>query len=98
MKIKEEILINALDLVEHDEGGMFFQTCESDKVADIGDGKTRPLYIICLMKKVLYLHRNKSDIVTYFHAGSVLDYILISEGSLNPAIILIQNIRNIFMK
>lgn len=84
MKINKETLINVLNLVEHDEGGMFFQTCESDKVADIGDGKTRPLYnsiyyMLDEKSPICHLHRNKSDIVTYFHAGSVLDYILISE-------------------
>lgn len=84
MKIKKETLINALNLVEHDEGGMFFQTCESDIVADIGEGRTRSLYnsiyyMLDEKSPICHLHRNKSDIVTYFHAGSVLDYTLISE-------------------
>lgn len=79
-------LIEKLSLVPHIEGGYFARTYSSDLKADItSDSKPR-----CLLTSIFYmltddspighLHKNKSDIIHYFHGGSPLTYLILHPG------------------
>lgn len=78
-------LIAALGLIPHDEGGYFRRTFASDHSATSADGGPRPAmtsiyYLLTDDSPVGHWHRNRSDIMHYFHCGGPLHYWLI-----NPA-------------
>ncbi|MGK7900038.1 MAG: cupin domain-containing protein [Hormoscilla sp.] len=82
MMTKEEI-ISKLKLVKHVEGGYFSETYRSeDKMAVDRVGKERNvmtsiLYMLTDDRPIDYLHKNISDVVHYFHAGSAVTYLII---------------------
>jgi hypothetical protein len=74
-------LIETLDLQAHIEGGYFRRTYQSDLTVAAAQGD-RPVltsiyYMLTDDSPIGYLHRNKSDIVHYFHGGSPLTYWLL---------------------
>ncbi|MBX3358967.1 MAG: cupin domain-containing protein [Phycisphaeraceae bacterium] len=83
-------IVRLLRLTPHDEGGYFRQTYESSWTTPVSgrDGATRVgmntiYYLLTEDRPIGRLHRNRSDIVHYFHGGSPLTYILVSpEGVL----------------
>jgi predicted cupin superfamily sugar epimerase len=86
-------LIKTLKLVEHVEGGYFKETYRSPiQVATDRDGGERSIstiiyYLLTKERSVGHFHRNKSDIVHYFHLGSPVTYVLLSpEGNLREVV------------
>ena len=84
-----ESVITALGLVKHIEGGYFRRTFISDYSASGGDispsRKTMSsiYYLLNSESPVGHFHRNKSDIVHFFHMGDAIVYFLIHpDGSL----------------
>lgn len=79
-----ETLIQALDLQPHDEGGYFRQLYQSNWTLVTGrEGRERfglntIYYLLTATSPRGHLHRNQSDIVHFFHAGSPLTYVLLS--------------------
>jgi len=76
-------LIEKLKLQEHIEGGYFIRTYQSSI-----ENAERPLmtsifYMLTSDRPVGHFHKNKSDIMHYFHLGSPMVYLTISpEGVL----------------
>lgn len=82
--------IKKLSLVEHVEGGYFSETYRSDlKIATDREGTERSLltsiyYMLTDNRPIGYFHKNKSNIIHYFHAGSPLTYLILHpNGELN---------------
>ena len=84
-----ESVIEALGLVKHVEGGYFRRTFISDYSAS--EEETSPgrktmssiYYLLNSESPVGHFHRNKSDIVHFFHMGDAIVYFLIHpDGSL----------------
>ena len=71
-------LIKDLDLKQHIEGGYFARTYESDKYIDDHELLTSIYYMLTNDSPVGHFHKNKSDIVHYFHLGSPIKYLTIS--------------------
>jgi len=87
-------LIDKLSLAPHIEGGYFSRTYSSELKADIAPGsKSRGLlssifYMLTDDSPIGYLHKNKSDIIHYFHGGSPLTYfILHPDGTLETKVL-----------
>ena len=76
-------LITTLSLIEHVEGGYFCETYRSDlKIKTNREGSERTqltsiYYMLSDDRPIGYFHRNESDIIHYFHAGSSLKYLII---------------------
>ena len=76
-------LIEKLSLEPHVEGGYFSRTYSSElKTAIPSNSKSRCLlssifYMLTDDSPIGYLHKNKSDIIHYFHGGSPLSYLII---------------------
>ena len=78
-----ESVIKALGLVKHIEGGYFRRTFISDYSAS--EEETSPgrktmssiYYLLNSESPVGHFHRNKSDIVHFFHMGDAIIYFLI---------------------
>ncbi|MEI6608337.1 MAG: cupin domain-containing protein [Deltaproteobacteria bacterium] len=92
--MNKQQLIEKLSLETHIEGGYFSRTYRSDLTTSVPyDTKPRCLlssiyYMLTDDSPIGYLHRNKSDINHYFHAGSPLTYILISpDGKLDKKVL-----------
>lgn len=69
-------IINALSLEPHIEGGYFRRTY----AAELDNGKcfaSSIYYLLTAQSPVGHLHRNRSDIVHYFHSGHSIRYTLI---------------------
>ena len=78
-------LIAALELEPHPlEGGYFVRTYESETGFGIGSERRRLLtsiyYLLSSDNSIGYMHRNRSDILHYYHMGEPASYILISPG------------------
>ena len=79
---KEEI-ISKLNLVKHVEGGYFRETYRSKEKMEVERvGKERNvmtsiLYLLTDDRPTNYFHKNLSDMVHYFQAGSALTYMII---------------------
>ena len=71
-------LIKDLNLKQHIEGGYFARTYESDKYIDDHELLTSIYYMLTNDSPVGHFHKNKSDIVHYFHLGSPIKYLTIS--------------------
>jgi len=89
---KEEI-INKLELELHpSEGGYFRRTYESSQIIN-SDNRNRRLltsiyYMLTSDSPTGYLHRNKSDIIHFYHSGSPIKYITVApDGKLSEAIL-----------
>lgn len=92
--MNKQQLIKKLSLAPHIEGGYFAKTYSSDLRTDmLGDSKPRCLlssifYMLTDDSPIGYLHKNKSDIIHYFHGGSSLTYwILHPDGNLQKKIL-----------
>jgi predicted cupin superfamily sugar epimerase len=78
-------VISILGLERHPlEGGYFRRTYESEASFGAGDGNRKLLssiyYLLSSDSPIGFMHRNKSDIVHYYHLGEPASYMLISPG------------------
>lgn len=79
---KQEI-IEQLSLVEHVEGGYFCETYRAkEEMQTHREGQARSVmtsiyYLLTDDRPIDHLHKNKSDIMHYFQAGSPITYILV---------------------
>jgi len=88
-------LIQSLELKPHpSEGGYFKRTYTSDSVTSVAyDTKPRNhlssiFYMLTDDSPIGYLHKNKSDIIHYYHCGSPITYwILHPDGTLDKTIL-----------
>ncbi len=85
----KQTVIQQLGLVEHVEGGYFAETYRTSQTMPTErEGCDRNLltsiyYLLTDDRPVDHLHKNKSDILHYFQAGSPITYLLITlEGQL----------------
>jgi uncharacterized protein len=90
--MNKQFWIDKLSLVEHIEGGYFSETYRAtEKITTSREGSTRAMmtsiyYLLTDDRPVDLLHKNQSDIMHYFHAGSPITYILVDmEGNLHKA-------------
>ncbi len=79
--MNKQQLIQKLSLTPHIEGGYFSRTYSSDLKTELSS-KPRSLlssifYMLTDDSPIGYLHKNKSDIIHYFHGGSPLSYLII---------------------
>ncbi|NRB40725.1 MAG: cupin domain-containing protein [Pseudomonadales bacterium] len=91
-KTAVENLIESLALEPHIEGGFFKRTFSSDQQLqlEIGDraAMSSIYYLLTAQENKGYWHKNRSDIMHYFHAGSPLNYFLISpDGELQAHVL-----------
>ena len=76
-------LIETLGLDGHVEGGFFRRTYEATGKPRVDDGRgerfsmTSIFYLLTAAGPVGHFHRNRSDIVHYFHLGDPIEYFLI---------------------
>ena len=91
--METEQLISLLELEPHPrEGGYFRRTYESSISAPVFGGQRKLMtsiyYLLCRKSPIGYLHRNRVDIVHYFHLGAPCQYVLISpEGKVSTVIL-----------
>ena len=77
-------LIKQLSLTEHTEGGYFAETYRADltvptdRIESDRNISTSIYYLLTDDRPIDHLHKNKSDIMHYFQAGSAITYILVS--------------------
>ncbi|MEL7009773.1 MAG: cupin domain-containing protein [Cyanobacteria bacterium J06648_1] len=82
--MNKQDLIEQLSLVEHTEGGYFAESYRSEQTlptARVGGDRsllTSIYYLLTDDRPIDHLHRNQSDILHYFQAGSPITYLLIS--------------------
>jgi predicted cupin superfamily sugar epimerase len=86
-------LVRALQLEPHLEGGYFRRTFEASHrdMIDQGDGSrftmTSIYYLLTAESRIGHWHRNKSDILHFFHLGEPITYYLIHpDGSLETVV------------
>jgi len=75
-------IIEELDLEKHIEGGHFRRTFCSDRIAGSDSGQAMASSIYYLLTKdnpVGHFHKNKSDILHFYHGDGVIRYHLINE-------------------
>lgn len=82
--------IEKLSLVEHVEGGYFSESYRAtEEITTSREGSARSVmtsiyYLLTDDRPIDHLHKNQSDIMHYFQAGSPITYILINlEGELH---------------
>ncbi|MDH3343206.1 MAG: cupin domain-containing protein [Gammaproteobacteria bacterium] len=80
--MNKQTIISNLSLKPHpSEGGYFKRTYTSEINTSCTAGERATLSSIYYMltddSPVGYLHKNKSDIIHYFHSGSAINYIII---------------------
>jgi hypothetical protein len=92
--MNKQQLIEKLSLEPHIEGGYFCRTYSSDLKANLpSNAKPRCLlssifYMLTDDSPIGYLHKNKSDIIHYFHGGSPLTYLIIGpDGNLDKRVL-----------
>jgi len=84
--MNKQDLIQQLSLVEHTEGGYFAETYRStETLATERVGSDRNLltsiyYLLTDDRPIDHLHRNQSDILHYFQAGSPITYLLVNHA------------------
>jgi uncharacterized protein len=77
-------LIQQLSLTKHTEGGYFVETYRSVTTlptSRIGSDRsllTSIYYLLTDDRPIDYFHRNQSDILHYFQAGSAITYLLVT--------------------
>ncbi len=74
----KEALINSLSLAPHIEGGYFARTYQSPIESTMRPLMSSIFYMLTDDRPVGHFHRNKSDIMHYFHLGSPMVYLTIS--------------------
>jgi predicted cupin superfamily sugar epimerase len=86
-------LIESLQLAPHLEGGYFRRTYESTFSTGLTKAAKRPLmssiyYLLTDDSPIGFFHRNRSDIVHYWHSGHSLTYLLIDpEGEFSKVVL-----------
>lgn len=89
---KDEIIDN-LGLAPHPcEGGYFKRTYESTQEINCDDSTRKLLtsiyYMLTNDSPIGYLHRNKSDIIHFYHLGSPIKYLIVTaDGELHEKIL-----------
>jgi len=88
----KHLWIAQLSLVAHIEGGYFAETHRSSEtITTSREGQNRAVmtsiyYLLTDDRPIDHLHKNQSDIMHYFHAGSPITYITVDlEGKLHRA-------------
>ena len=76
--MNKDTLINKLNLTEHIEGGYFSRTYQSQLQANERALLTSIYYMLTDDRPIGHFHKNKSDILHYFHLGSPMTYMTIS--------------------
>ncbi|MGF1588972.1 MAG: cupin domain-containing protein [Pleurocapsa sp.] len=82
--MNKQDLIKHLSLTEHTEGGYFVESYRSEinvPTQRVGSDRsilTSIYYLLTDDRPIDYLHRNQSDILHYFQAGSAITYLLVS--------------------
>ena len=82
--MNKDDLIQQLSLEKHIEGGYFVETYRSEETVSTNrEGNERSIltsiyYLLTDDRPINYLHKNKSDILHYFHLGSPITYITVS--------------------
>lgn len=77
-------IIKQLSLTEHTEGGYFAETYRAgttvptDRVESDRNISTSIYYLLTDDRPIDHLHKNKSDIMHYFQAGSAITYLLVN--------------------
>jgi len=89
--VNREQIISTLRLEPHLEGGYFRRTYQSSAKEQTAHGRRHRLtsiyYLLTVDAPIGHLHRNRSDILHYFHVGAPLRYTLIhSDGRFEEAI------------
>jgi len=84
-------LIEQLELVEHDEGGWFRQGFKSPLTVQTAAGERELMdtiyYLLTRESALGCLHRNRSDITHFLHAGGPVTYLTVSPaGELSPIV------------
>jgi predicted cupin superfamily sugar epimerase len=92
--VNKRQLIEKLSLEPHIEGGYFSRTYSSElKTAISPNSKPKRLlssifYMLTDDSPIGYLHKNKSDIIHYFHGGSPLSYLILHpDGNLERQVL-----------
>lgn len=81
-------LIKQLNLSEHIEGGYFVRTYQSESSFHDRSLMTSIYYMLTHDRPIGHFHKNKSDIMHYFHLGSPMTYLTISpDGHLESFIL-----------
>jgi predicted cupin superfamily sugar epimerase len=87
--MNKQDLIKHLSLIEHIEGGYFYETHRSQHTVNTErEGKERSTftsiyYLLTDDRPIDYFHRNRSDIMHYFQLGSPITYLILTpEGKL----------------
>ena len=88
----KQSLIQSLNLTPHIEGGYFTRTYQSPIENDTRPLMTSIFYMLTSDRPIGHFHKNKSDIMHYFHLGSPMTYLTIS-----PEGILEKNTKYIFL-
>ena len=84
-------LLRTLSLQPLDEGGFYRETYRSswepetpDRTGGSRSGMTTIFYALDAKQPLAYLHRNRSDIIHFFHSGGPIEYWVLSPaGALN---------------
>jgi len=82
--MNKQDLIKQLALTEHTEGGYFSEsyrstmTISTDRIDSDRNLLTSIYYLLTDDRPIDHLHRNQSDILHYFQAGSAITYLLVS--------------------
>ena len=83
--MNKQDLIEQLHLTKHTEGGYFVESYRStDAISTDRAGGDRSLltsiyYLLTDDRPIDHLHRNQSDILHYFQAGSPITYLLVDQ-------------------
>ena len=91
--MNKQSVISLLDLAPHPcEGGYFKRTYTAPEKIVLPLGERNIMSSIYYMlsddSPIGYMHRNRSDIVHYYHGGGALKYILLSpEGELSETVL-----------
>ncbi|MCW8830131.1 MAG: cupin domain-containing protein [Gammaproteobacteria bacterium] len=86
-------IISSLGLKPHPSEGGYFKRTYTSKIETSSDSGTRKTlsciyYMLTNDSPTGYLHRNKSDIIHYFHSGSPISYLIIHpDGHLETQIL-----------
>lgn len=85
----KDSIIQSLKLSAHIEGGYFRRTYESRQSTESNRPAMSSIYYLLTDDSPIgFFHLNKSDIVHYFHAGSPIEYTIIStDGKLTKKIL-----------
>ncbi|PJD93336.1 MAG: cupin [Legionella sp.] len=86
--MNKTLLIQQLQLEQHIEGGYFARTYQSSLKINAHALMSSIYYMLTDDRPVGHFHKNKSDIMHYFHIGSPITYFTISPTGLFETFIL----------